>query len=387
MSRILFHVADAPCHGSRFHIDAYDSYPSGDPRGLNITSLLTKLVNLNTAFYFAEINECTRKMIEEFDKELVANQGNKINVVSLATADGLTALVTKSIVDTISKSKTASMNLTKGKTTKTVFLDTSPINWSLSLMKKYKAIYYTAKFDGTLNEISKKPVDFTSKECEVWIAPKPFSKGAMRFAYAANLFSNKYVLKESMFKDFEYNSEKYHKDLIENQVIASFLAKLFFDTLNSKGFAEKRVSFIDVGLVYLNSDGKYYSAEEYIEGEFKKWISNAGILDEDIYSCTLDAFSHWTYQATDEYLIVTDLQGMERKSSSGKMEYVLTDPAITCPDNPERFTGTNLAIKGVKKFFENHQCNHICKILKLKKHKYQAKPDREIRTLATAFRG
>ena len=60
-------------------------------------------------------------------------------------------------------------------------------------------------------------------------------------------------------------------------------------------------------------------------------------------------------------------------------EYVLTDPAIACPEDHDRFTASNLGIKGVQKFFQSHQCNHICKHLKLKKHKYQVKPDREIK--------
>ena len=58
-------------------------------------------------------------------------------------------------------------------------------------------------------------------------------------------------------------------------------------------------------------------------------------------------------------------------------EYILTDPAITCPESPDRFSASNLAIKGVQKYFQTHQCNNICKYLKLKRHAYQKKPDRE----------
>ncbi len=71
-------------------------------------------------------------------------------------------------------------------------------------------------------------------------------------------------------------------------------------------------------------------------------------------------------------MIVSDLQGFENE----KDQYILTDPAITCPDNLHRFSTTNLGIKGVKKFFESHQCNPICKIMKLIKHALQVLPDR-----------
>ena len=67
MSRILFHIADAPCHGSRFHSDCGDDYPSGDPRGLDITDLIKQIISKNVCYYFAEINKSTLKMIEEFE--------------------------------------------------------------------------------------------------------------------------------------------------------------------------------------------------------------------------------------------------------------------------------------------------------------------------------
>ena len=37
-------------------------------------------------------------MIEEFDRELLSLNGNKINLLDLKSADGLTELVTKSII-------------------------------------------------------------------------------------------------------------------------------------------------------------------------------------------------------------------------------------------------------------------------------------------------
>ena len=84
MSRILFHIGDAPCHGSRFHSSSSDSYPAGDPRGLNITDLLRSLVEQHVEYYFAEINGSTAKMIAEFNKEMVSMNGNEIKVVKMS---------------------------------------------------------------------------------------------------------------------------------------------------------------------------------------------------------------------------------------------------------------------------------------------------------------
>jgi hypothetical protein len=69
--------------------------------------------------------------------------------------------------------------------------------------------------------------------------------------------------------------------------------------------------------------------------------------------------------------MVTDLQGMFQRGN----EYILTDPAICCVDN-KRFSRTNMGINGMKKFFETHQCNQVCKKLNLKRSEYQIRQDR-----------
>lgn len=100
-------------------------------------------------------------------------------------------------------------------------------------------------------------------------------------------------------------------------------------------------------------------------------MNNEGNVNPNEYIELLNAFSHWTYQETDEYLIVTDLQGFVYKNK----EFILTDPAVVCAVEPDRFGATNLGAKGVRAFFSSHRCNHICRELKLKKHLYQNMPD------------
>ena len=288
MTRILFHIGDAPCHGKRFYMGAGDEYPEGDPRGLNITNLLREIVAKNIFYYFAEINESTIKMIEEFDNELLALNGNRIKCLKLSSVDGLTDMVTKSIVTSIAESKSLSLHSTRGKTLKDTKVDPSPINWSRSAMRKYKAKYYTASYVGDLTNL-KDPLSivFEEKNVEIWMAPRPFAKGGMRFAFAAYLNDGsslrKSVMKESIFKDVDSNTMKSHKEQIENQVISAYLAKIFFDLMKT----EKTVKFIDVNLIHLFDEGKYYSIENFISGSFVKWTNNAGYVDEDIYSCTL----------------------------------------------------------------------------------------------------
>jgi hypothetical protein len=93
-------------------------------------------------------------------------------------------------------------------------------------------------------------------------------------------------------------------------------------------------------------------------------MNNEGNVNLEEYSSLLNAFSHWTFEYTKEYLIVTDLQGFVYKNN----EFILTDPAIICSKEPEKFGLANQGKKGVNNFFENHQCNYICRFLNLKKH-------------------
>jgi hypothetical protein len=70
-SRALIHICDAPCHGKRFHYNLIDDFPEGDPKGLDISTLIRNIVKLNIDYYFCEINEDkTKTMIQEFNKEM-----------------------------------------------------------------------------------------------------------------------------------------------------------------------------------------------------------------------------------------------------------------------------------------------------------------------------
>jgi hypothetical protein len=69
--------------------------------------------------------------------------------------------------------------------------------------------------------------------------------------------------------------------------------------------------------------------------------------------------------------MVTDLQGMFKRGN----EYILTDPAICCIDG-KRFSRTNTGNDGMRRFFQSHQCNQVCKKLKLRRSPYQTQPDR-----------
>lgn len=67
-NRLLFHIADAPCHGCRFHNGVHDEFPQGDKFGRRIEDLLSSLrMDCKiTKYFFCHLNESTEKMVREF---------------------------------------------------------------------------------------------------------------------------------------------------------------------------------------------------------------------------------------------------------------------------------------------------------------------------------
>ena len=104
-TRILFHIADSPCHGTRFHDPAVgDDYPNGDPRGLQIEDLLSKVEELSIIYWFAKLGNETDLMIQVFQS--IMKGPNKINEIDLASVDDLVGAVAGSI--------SASVNIHEG---------------------------------------------------------------------------------------------------------------------------------------------------------------------------------------------------------------------------------------------------------------------------------
>lgn len=366
-TRILFHFCDAPCHGRRFHNDdCEDLYPDGDPTGLRIDTILKKLNHLGINYFFAEINSKTEKMIQEFNTEF---NGIKIRCLKLNQIESMSKLILESVMSTLSHMTKSIMNKRK---LKERIINPHIPNWNnLTLFKKYKNDFFIVKNLANMSEIKSKVLNYEKSVCDIWIYNEPFSKGALRFAYASvlNLGDNtercllNCVVKESQFFDPSYNTKEFYEESLQPQLIAGYLAYKFSRIYKN----EKKIRFLNIDLIRIHETGAYFTIEEFVEGIFKKWMNNEGNTNDEEYAEFLNAFSHWTYHFTNEYLIVTDLQGFIYKDK----EYILTDPAIICPEDTNRFGLTNLRSEGVKIFFRNHECNRICKDLNLKEHLFQ----------------
>eukprot|EP01127_Copromyxa_protea_P014418 TRINITY_DN4008_c0_g1_i2.p1 TRINITY_DN4008_c0_g1~~TRINITY_DN4008_c0_g1_i2.p1 ORF type:complete len:543 (-),score=111.67 TRINITY_DN4008_c0_g1_i2:121-1749(-) len=96
-TRLVIHLADAPCHGLKYH-SCDDSYPDGDPQGLDPEALLAQMGQLKIDYYFGRINNITDKMIQYFRD---AHNGANFEVFELGSdvskfVPGVLSSVTKS---------------------------------------------------------------------------------------------------------------------------------------------------------------------------------------------------------------------------------------------------------------------------------------------------
>ena len=111
-------------------------------------------------------------------------------------------------------------------------------------------------------------------------------------------------------------------------------------------------------------DGEYVTIEEFIDGDFTKYLSNTGLVcgNRSTDECKkAECLAHYSYEKSSEKLMLLDIQGSM---------YTLFDPEIasaTLLIDSEYFFGVgNLTSEAITAFIENHVCNKFCALLKLK---------------------
>ena len=93
--------------------------------------------------------------------------------------------------------------------------------------------------------------------------------------------------------------------------------------------------------------------ERHVEGDYVKYNDNWSWCDEK--RNTPQAFSHFTWEASGNKLLICDLQGVGD---------CWTDPQIHTIDGRGYGKG-NAGLQGVRQFMKQHKCNSICRALKL----------------------
>ena len=158
--------------------------------------------------------------------------------------------------------------------------------------------------------------------------------------------SNNYVAKS-------YMDEATPRETYFDDVKLQMDAKLWGEEYNRHN-PPKKVDIFMMGVLELveRPGTPLYHIEHYIDGEYIKYNSNSGFVEDKTSICrkTPQAFSHFTFERSGHEVMVVDIQGVGD---------LYTDPQIHTAAGDEYGDG-NLGTKGMALFFHSHHCNAIC---------------------------
>lgn len=404
-ARCIILVGDAPCHGSEFHDygaggDSPDSlaHAATDP---DIKGQMRAMVAAGIDFTVIEVQPAaTSKMVailqsvynaalstaedggRVFSRTPLASAGDTTKfvptVVSAADAS-ITASKSRSVFSlsrAVGVAKVSSVHHygpTGDKRRPTLgciaeegtvdvrptSLVKGPIDWvKVEHRPVERAVRYTYLFR------PKEEVNWTapdlklvSQVTQVKIDPNYFADGSMRTAHAMKDMN---IGKRFVAKVYK-RSALQCKAVVARDTLAQAVAKKIAHVYSVQNNVPTAVDFLFTSFYELidrpkNDPLRWFGAEPFIAGTYKKYNSNNGWQSKE-FSETAMAFSHYSWQYTNGKLMVVDLQGVN---------YILTDPQIhTHGDGGEQFGEGNLGTRGIAAFFATHECNDICRQLDL----------------------
>ena len=105
--------------------------------------------------------------------------------------------------------------------------------------------------------------------------------------------------------------------------------------------------------------------ERYLPGDFVKYNSNNGYVNlQAADSEFAQAFSHFTFEASEGKQMVLDVQGVYMASAHQvRPHMILTDPQVVLQDRS--YGPGDLGEKGMRAFFKSHRCGSTCQKLRL----------------------
>lgn len=203
---------------------------------------------------------------------------------------------------------------------------------------------------------------------KIQISPHPFAYGSQRMCfYLRDVATDpenecKYVAK--LISPIIEEREAYFKD-----VAMQTHAQEFADLFNQCGVV-KKVAFLDCWVIefidqpvlehYEPPGPQLLAVEPLLEGEYRKYNNNMDWIESTLARNTPQAFSHFSYEASGEEILICDVQGVND---------IYTDPQFHTRLGLDdmRFGSGNLGKIGIDGFFNKHECNSICQYLKLKR--------------------
>ncbi|CAH8448528.1 unnamed protein product [Schistosoma turkestanicum] len=206
-------------------------------------------------------------------------------------------------------------------------------------------------------------------EVQIKIESEPFDRGAMRECFRLKKLSQRASDTNDWHHTSNYVAKRYinpvDKQIYFDDVRLQMEAKLWGEAYNRHN-PPKKVDIFQLSVLELNPESSvgneqvassspvFFHIERYMEGEYRKYNSNSGFVDECLRN-TPQTFSHFTFERSGHRLLVVDIQGVGD---------LYTDPQIHTSDGVGYNDG-NLGTRGMALFFHSHKCNPLCKWLGL----------------------
>ena len=395
--RIIFHLGDAPPHGKATYHNHSDTYANGHPSDPPLKELFGEMCRKELTYFFGRINGECDKMISVFEKYY----GDTIEKMDSTTVATICSSVVKSVSMSLAVThRTRAVLPSDKKEAKTFILDEKEPDWSV--LPRQDGTILTFELPESIKDITSfAKLEDKIKKCRLQIAPNPFAKGSIRLAYYGKMFyasprdaaaASKEIVDDVIFKEMisppkvaALDRQRYISDL-EVQTVAAKLAFEFNEKLTrTTENPNIKMKFLMTKVVRIfQTDGteasacspRFFAYEQRFRVDSSAMIKYTNNSDFVLDHNTLDengrkrlelavAFSHFSYNITDGYLLVCDLQGVSFIDAKGKETLLLTDPAIHCAKHL-RFGKTNMSTLGIAKFFKKHACNKYCKALGLR---------------------
>lgn len=344
-TRVLIHIGDYPAHGRQWNDCPGDSFPEGDPNGLDLEALVRQLRGLSVQYTFGHITGHTHKMCRVLNEAL---EESYIDSKDMASVDLVAEIVTTSLHTSVA-STVGTLTSALGEALPGVKLSDDMPMWEC--VPKDEVVVKRAT---RVEEVSSLYADasphstrvFQESRAEVQIAPLPFAHGESRVARHA--VSNG---APSVAKHFRVAVEgddagsdgsvgtgalEAHLVLSEVSAVAAFLAEAF-SAGRPKG---ERVAFLASSAA--SGDGVVpFSLEAALPAsEFRRFSNNIGWWEPGAPKALME-FTRFTHEATKGHMMVVDLQGVAVEDG-----WLLTDPCVLCED-VGRFGAGNMGPHGM----------------------------------------
>ncbi|CAB4007086.1 transient receptor potential cation channel subfamily M member 6-like [Paramuricea clavata] len=211
---------------------------------------------------------------------------------------------------------------------------------------------------------------------EFSVSEDVLGEAAFRKAYKAESkdesFAGSWVVKEynenalDVIAETNQTLETHTKKVVQMHSLAQNFASQLKTSVEQNGMQESFGDCFHYGSVYLGKKGdEFVTVEEFVDGEFSKYINNDGTLCKNVNEVILqkaECLSHFSFEKSNNQVMVLDIQGCG---------YSLVDPEVASSslfdENKELlFTTGNLSFEAIAKFKLIHRCNEYCELLKLK---------------------